>query len=156
MSRNLSPKTHVIPRWVPLVAGAGLLTLLVVVGSLRLNGWNPAVAPGQVLAERQLKFADTADGGVAVIDVASGDTVTVMRGEQGFLRGVLRGLARDRRMNAVGLEPPYVLSLHDDGRLMIRDPLTGQRIDLASFGPDNAAVFARWLPATRMQGVKQS
>jgi len=156
VSTTLSGKAHVIPRWVPIVAGVGLLTLLVVVASLRLSGWNPSVAPGSLIVERQLRFADTADGGVAVIDVASGDTVTVMRGEQGFLRGVLRGLARDRRMNAVGAEPPYVLSLHNDGRLVISDPVTGQRIDLASFGPDNAAVFARWLPASAVLGVKKS
>jgi putative photosynthetic complex assembly protein len=70
----------------------------------------------------------------------------VMRGEQGFLRGVLRGLARDRRQHGVGAEAPYLLSLHDDGRLLITDPSTGQRIDLASFGVDNAAVFTQWLP----------
>jgi hypothetical protein len=26
------------------------------------------------------------------------------------------------------------------------DPATGSRLDLESFGPTNAAVFARWLP----------
>jgi putative photosynthetic complex assembly protein len=154
MSAVMAPGAHVIPRWLPWLAGAVLLGLLVAVASLRLSGWNPTVAPGAVVAERQLRFADTGDGGVAVIDMATGQTVSVMRGEQGFLRGVLRGLARDRRMNAVGSAPPYVLSLHDDGRLTLHDPVTGQRIDLASFGPDNAAVFARWLPAAALQGVK--
>jgi hypothetical protein len=47
-----------------------------------------------------------------------------------------------------------VLSLHADGRLLITDPHTGQRIDLASFGHDNAAVFARWLPAGALQALK--
>ena len=155
MSAVLGPNAHVIPRWLPWLTGGVLLALLVGVGSLRLSGWNPSVAPGAVVAERQLRFVDTGDGGVAVVDTAQGETLAVMRGEQGFLRGVLRGLARDRRMNAVGSAPPFVLSLHDDGRLTIHDPDTGQRIDLASFGPDNAAVFARWLPAAAFQGVKK-
>jgi hypothetical protein len=34
---------------------------------------------------------------------------------------------------------------------LITDTETGRFIDLASFGPDNAAVFARWLP----EGVKK-
>jgi putative photosynthetic complex assembly protein len=69
-----------------------------------------------------------------------------MAGEQGFLRGVLRGLARERRALGVPADRPYRLTLHADSRLLITDPATGQRIDLASFGPDNAAVFLRWLP----------
>ena len=146
----------VIPRWMVHAAGVGLLGLLVVVGALRLTGWNPAVEPGAVVVQRSLSFADMADGAVQVVDTASGQTVAVMRGEQGFLRGILRGLARDRRQNSVGSAPPYVLSLRDDGRLLISDPSTGQRIDLASFGPDNAAVFARWLPSQNRQNRSQA
>jgi putative photosynthetic complex assembly protein len=134
-------------------AGVGLLGLLVVVGALRLTGWNPAVEPGAVVVQRSLSFADMADGAVQVVDTASSQTVAVMHGEQGFLRGILRGLARDRRQHSVGSAPPYLLSLRDDGRLLISDPSTGQRIDLASFGPDNAAVFARWLPSQNRSNV---
>jgi putative photosynthetic complex assembly protein len=99
-----------------------------------------------VLAERRLAFADAADGAVQVRDATSGQPVARMAGEQGFLRGVLRGLARERRALGVPAEQPYVLTLHADARLLITDPATGGRIDLASFGPDNAAVFLRWLP----------
>jgi putative photosynthetic complex assembly protein len=136
----------VIPRWMVHAAGIGLLGLLVAVGALRLSGWNPSIEPGAVVVQRSLSFADMPDGAVQVVDTASGQTLAVMRGEQGFLRGILRGLARDRRQHSVGSAPPYLLSLRDDGRLLISDPSTGQRIDLASFGPDNAAVFTRWLP----------
>jgi hypothetical protein len=37
-----------------------------------------------------------------------------------------------------------------DGRLTLQDPSTGQRIDLESFGPTNAAVFA----SLRLAGTK--
>ena len=38
--------------------------------------------------------------------------------------------------------------LHTDGRLVLLDPVTGDRINLESFGPTNAAVFARLRQAT--------
>jgi len=135
-----------IPRWAVWAVALLLGGLLIGVGSARLAGWNPSVAPGSTLLERSLRFADGPDGTILVLDVAEDRTIAAMRGEQGFLRGVLRGLARERRQQGIGAEAPYVLSLRDDGRLLITDPSTGQRIDLASFGPDNAAVFARWLP----------
>ncbi|MBC7781542.1 MAG: photosynthetic complex assembly protein PuhC, partial [Proteobacteria bacterium] len=39
-----------------------------------------------------------------------------------------------------------------DGRLTLADPATGQRIDLESFGPTNAAVFARLIVAGASAG----
>jgi putative photosynthetic complex assembly protein len=143
-----------IPRW--LVRAIALLLVLVLggVGLMRMNGFNPAVQPAAALAERTLAFADGPDGAVLVTDTTTGERLAELRGEQGFLRGVLRGLARDRRAHGVGPATPYRLTLHADGRLLITDPETGQRIDLASFGPDNAAVFARWLPAGALQALK--
>jgi putative photosynthetic complex assembly protein len=143
--RELRPG-GLIPRWTVWAVAGLLAVLLIGLGSARLSGWEPSVAPGAPLLERSLRFADAPDGAILVIDVAENRTLATMQGEQGFLRGVLRGLARERRQHDVGAQAPYVLSLHDDGRLLITDPSTGQRIDLASFGADNAAVFARWLP----------
>lgn len=134
------------PRAVLVAAACVVGLVLLVVATLRLSGFDPVQAPGAVALERRLVFSDTADGAVQVRDAASGEQVARMAGEQGFLRGVLRGLARERRALGVPAEQPYVLSLHADARLLITDPATGQRIDLTSFGPDNAAVFLRWLP----------
>ena len=68
-----------------------------------------------------------------------------MHGEQGFLRGALRALARERRMREVGALPPFELAARADGRLTLADTATGARIDLESFGPDQCRVFARLL-----------
>jgi putative photosynthetic complex assembly protein len=68
-----------------------------------------------------------------------------VQGEQGFLRGSLRALARERRMREVGSLPPFELAARADGRLTLMDTATGARLDLESFGPTNAAVFARML-----------
>ena len=144
--------TDTFPRWVPPTVGLLLLLLLLAVGGLRLSGFNPSVAPGGVVAERSLRFTGTPSGSVLVTDVHSGQQLAEMSGEQGFLRGILRSLARERRAQGVGAAPPYRLSRHTDGRLLITDTDTGLFLDLTSFGPDNAAVFARWLP----QGAPQS
>jgi putative photosynthetic complex assembly protein len=78
----------------------------------------------------------------------------VVHGEQGFLRGTLRGMARERRRN--GLDDTAALSLlaRADGRLTLVDPATGRRIDLESFGPTNAAVFARWIAPPTAQEAR--
>ncbi|MEN9420075.1 MAG: putative photosynthetic complex assembly protein PuhC [Pseudomonadota bacterium] len=148
-----STGSGVIPRWALIAAALVVGATLALVAILRLNGFDPAQAPAEVVAERLLRFADAADGAVVVHDARTGEAVATMRGEQGFLRGVLRGLARERRARDVPASEPYVLSLRADARLLIHDPSAGQRIDLASFGPDNAAVFLRWLPASLSTGV---
>lgn len=146
-ARSPSP----LPPGAPRAAVSALLLLMLGIGAARLAGWAPTSAPATAVAERWLRFSDQPDGGVLVSDGSSGQPLQTLHGEQGFLRGVLRGLARERRANGVSATSPYRLSLHGEGRLLITDTETGRFIDLASFGPDNAAVFARWLP----EGVKK-
>jgi putative photosynthetic complex assembly protein len=68
--------------------------------------------------------------------------VEVEPGTGGFIRGVLRALVRERRLSGTGAEPPFTLTRWRDGRLTLDDSATGRRLELTSFGPDNAAVFA--------------
>ena len=56
-------------------------------------------------------------------------------------------LARSRQRAGQGPEQPFVLTGHTDGRLVLLDPVTGDRINLESFGPTNAAVFAQLRPS---------
>jgi putative photosynthetic complex assembly protein len=148
------PTGPALPRWALQSAFLGLGLLLLAVLGLRLSGYQPGETVQPPVAERALRFSDGPDGSVRVQwaqgpnDSEAGDDplLSELRGEQGFLRGVLRGVARDRRARDLPLQAPLMLSLHRDGRLLLTDPLSGQRIDLISFGPDNAAVFRRWLP----------
>ena len=94
---------------------------------------------------RVLRFDDAPDGSVAVIDVGSGELVQRFEGEQGFLRGTLRAMARERRLHSLGAGQPFELILLRDGRLTLHDPATGMRIALESFGATNTGVFARLL-----------
>ena len=65
--------------------------------------------------------------------------------ETNIMRGALRALARERKKRGLGPEQPFELIARKDGRLTLHDPATGVRIDLESFGPTNAGVFARLL-----------
>jgi putative photosynthetic complex assembly protein len=68
-----------------------------------------------------------------------------MTGQNGFLRGTLRGFARIRRSDGVGAIPPMLLTGYADGRLVLADPSTGRLVELEAFGSSNEAVFARLL-----------
>ena len=96
---------------------------------------------------RDLLFYDRADGAVLVEAPADNHAVDVFTGEQGFLRGTLRGFARTRRLAGLGPDTPFHLARWSDGRLTIDDPATGQHVELLAFGPTNAAVFAPLLEA---------
>ena len=68
-------------------------------------------------------------------------------GSNGFIRGVMRGLARERMLHGIDAAPPFRLIRWADGRLSLEDTATGRLIDLAAFGPTNAQAFARLLTA---------
>jgi putative photosynthetic complex assembly protein len=115
--------------------------------AVRLSGIEVREPDAIAVETRALRFEDLPDGSVAVIDPHTGSRVETVTGEQGFLRGVLRGLARERKRSGLGPEQPFELIGRADGRLTLSDPATGRLIDLESFGPTNAAVFARMLTA---------
>ena len=133
-----------LPRPV-LVAAAGLaLAVIVLAGVASRTGVGKDAPPASVpVATRTLTFIDRESGGVGVIDAATRRTVAeVAPGTGGFVRGVLRALVRERRQSGTGAEPPFTLTRWRDGRLTLDDSATGRRLELTSFGPDNAAVFA--------------
>jgi putative photosynthetic complex assembly protein len=133
------------PRWVLWTVGSLLLFSLASVGLVRITGNGPDQLAAAVRSERLLRFEDRNNGGVAVVDGSSGKLLTIMTGEQGFLRGTVRALARERVSRKLGPEQPFQLISRTDGRLTLFDPTTGQRVDLESFGPTNTAVFAQFL-----------
>jgi putative photosynthetic complex assembly protein len=91
------------------------------------------------------------DGSIAVVSAPDGQVVKVIEGEAGFVRGILRAMARERRIKEVNQAIPFELIARADGRLTLLDPATGNRIDLESFGKDNVIEFAVLL---KPQGVQ--
>lgn len=127
-----------------LAMGALALACLAIVGWQRLAPQPVASSESRapVLWQRSLHFEDRPNGDVAVLEAGSRTEVAVMRGEQGFLRGTLRMLARERARRGLGPAQPFTLVAYADGRLTLADAATGERIHLESFGPANAGVFA--------------
>jgi putative photosynthetic complex assembly protein len=80
-----------------------------------------------------------------VISADSGVMITQVSGQAGFIRGILRAMARERRMRQVTSDDPFELISRTDGRLTLIDLATQNRIDLESFGRDNAAEFLAFL-----------
>ena len=138
-------KTDTFPRWVLWATACLLAFTLGAVALVRITGNGPDQLAAATVSQRLLRFEDSTGGGVAVIDGETGKLLTTVTGEQGFFRGALRALARDRIARKIGSEQPFKLISRTDGRLTLFDPVSGQRIDLESFGPTNAAVFAQFL-----------
>ena len=133
------------PRWI-LYFSAGIMAFsLISVGLIRITGNGPDQLAAAPTVQRSLIFEDLKDGGIRVADGVSGQTLTVLSGEQGFVRGALRALARERFSRGIGSAQPFNLIARVDGRVTLMDPSTGQRVDLESFGPTNTAEFARFL-----------
>lgn len=130
---------------VPLFAmGALVVGCLVAVTAVRVTGVGAVHEPDAAAVEvREFRFEDRPDGSIAVLDASGRRLVdTVAPGSNGFLRGTMRGLARERKREGVSADLPFRLVGRVDGKLTLEDPGTGRRVDLGSFGPTNAAVFA--------------
>lgn len=107
----------------------------------------PALSPASAAHTIDLKFADQPNGGVLVTQAGTGAAVAVIPPNSGgFVRGVLRGLTRERMMHRIGAGPPFRLSQWGDGHVEIEDLADGRRIDLNAFGPTNRDAFLRLLP----------
>lgn len=153
MTDDHSHENMVPPAALKAAIGLVAFSLLLVAG-VRVAAITPAASPPQLraeaqlrpLTERRLRFSDTALGEVLVVDAASGRQVAVIGQEGGgFIRGVMRGLARERRQHQKGPSAPFRLSSWPDGGLTLTDEATGRVIELGSFGPSNRAAFAKFL-----------
>ena len=142
------------PQW-PIPAACGLvLASILAVAAVRLSGMPISQPDAAAVSERALRFVDRPDGSIAVIDADSDRVVDSVTGESGFVRGTLRGLARERKRQGIGAEQPFRLVARADGRLTLMDPATGRRVDLESFGPTNAAAFAHMLSAAERRSAQ--
>jgi putative photosynthetic complex assembly protein len=108
-----------------------------------------------VKEKADLVFKDGLNGEIIVQIVShENDTYRLIKeiqleGEQGFLRGTLRALTRERKSRQLSHEIPFELRLDSDNHLSITDPLTKNSINLDAFGPDNVAVFTKLMIQSR-------
>ncbi len=136
-----------VPKGAALAIGVVLVGVLLSVATVRMSGVDVRAPDAPAVSSRELRFEDGPAGSVLVLDAATGLVLEQVEGEAGFLRGSLRALSRERQRRGLGSGPAFVLTQRADGRLTLSDPATGERIDLESFGPTNAAVYQRLLAA---------
>jgi putative photosynthetic complex assembly protein len=93
---------------------------------------------------RDLRFEDGQHGAVLVFDATNQQLVdTLNPGSNGFIRVVMRALARERRLGDIGSQPPFRLTRYAGGEITLTDTSTGKKIDLGAFGSTNTEAFAR-------------
>lgn len=133
-----------------LVAAVLLLVILARAGFLPASpsaAERRAEARVQPVAERLLAFADV-NGNVQVTDARTGAQVALLGQDgSGFIRGVMRSLARERRQHGFDASRPFRLTRYADGQLALADLATGRVVELTGFGSTNRAAFARLLEA---------
>lgn len=136
-------------------AGGLIGIVLVVVFGIRLG-----VLPGRETApeirtehhvaatvSRDFRFADRKDGALVATDARTNEVALVLEpgSNSGFIRGVMRGLMRERMLNEVPRDGAVNVTQWSDGALTLKDPSTGRIIELGSFGHTNRAAFAQLL-----------
>lgn len=134
-----------IPRGGLAAAAALVLFSLAAVTMVRVTGeGGTRMTLPAAVESRDLQFADGVNGAVLVYDASDGKLVdTLAPGSNGFVRVVLRGLARDRRLSDIGSQPPFRLTRFANGQFTLLDTSTNKQIDLAAFGSVNAEAFTR-------------
>ena len=156
MSTSAHSHADMLPRGALVIVGALILFALTATTIVRVAHIPPAASPALMRAQsgiaavksRDLRFVDRADGAVVISDVKGGIAQVIAPGQQtGFIRGVMRGLARERRAHGIGDGPPFNLTLYQDGELSLTDSATGRAIELTAFGSTNRATFAVLLDA---------
>jgi putative photosynthetic complex assembly protein len=156
MSHAATHAATPFPR-IPLL-GAGLL-LAVTIGIVLMSRLNnvPTEIPmdmGALVETRVIVFVDGDKNALLVKDASSGETIyTTTTGTDGFLRGTLRALGRNRKREGGSRAEPFTVSRWANGHITLTDSVTGAKIDLAAFGATNVAVYERFLKSS--EKVKQ-
>ena len=97
----------------------------------------------EAMFARDILFSDRVDGSISIRDASTGQLIgEISPGEGGFVRGALRGFARERRLQNPGMESPLRLAAMMGGAIVLEDPVSGRWTDLRAFGATNAQSFA--------------
>lgn len=135
-----------VPKGALIAIASVVVFTILAVGIARLTGFDPRQATlSPEIASLDLRFDEVESGELLVWGPDDTLIERVPVGEDGFIRGLLRTLHRERRMHGVDLDGPYRLSLREGGYYLLLDPSTDFTVDLRAFGPDNKAALARFM-----------
>ncbi|MBL9024793.1 MAG: hypothetical protein JNL21_21535 [Myxococcales bacterium] len=134
----------------PALWGAAALIVLSIALAANARRDRPQTGADVEAVGAWIAFEDRPDGSVAVFDAERGREIGVLPvGQQGFVRGVMRGMFRERKLSAMDRDARFRLARTRDGRLVLDDPDSGRHVDLDSFGPTNSRAFAVFLDEAR-------
>jgi putative photosynthetic complex assembly protein len=137
-----------LPRAALIAAASVVAFSLIATTAARLARIQPSGGPitSAPVQSVDLRFVDEPNGSVSVRDGRDDRQLAYLApGTNGFVRGVMRGLAHDRKTRGIGTAPPFRLSVWRDGRLALQDTATGRLIDLDAFGASNKDAFVQLL-----------
>ncbi len=143
----MSPQ-EVIHQRAMIAIGIFIAITLAVVTFARVTGMGLHYEPAPVepVAMVELRFEDGADGLVTVYNADTGAELAAYGMDEGvFVRSVMRGVARQRRLRGSESRDPVTLAEFPDGEMWLTDPTNEIEIFLGAFGPDNRAAFAALL-----------
>jgi putative photosynthetic complex assembly protein len=134
-----------IPKGALIAAGILVAFALIAVTASRLTGVGQVkMTPPPIVESVDLQFEDSQDGAVLVYRASDRQLIdSLPPGNSGFVRVVMRGMARERRLADVGQQPPFRLARHENGQITLTDTSNSKMIDLNAFGSSNVAAFAR-------------
>lgn len=136
-----------VPKPALIMAGTLIVFVIILAASARIFGFGAfRESASTVLVQRDLHFADAANGGIVVTDATTNTQSALLEpGTNGFLRGALRALTRERALAGIGKAQPFRLVRYTDGRLVLLDPATSHHITITSFGPTQVESFDKLL-----------
>ncbi len=135
-----------------LYAAAALIALTLILTLVgRLTGLGTVGVPEAAVAHQvEVQFIDEGAEGLVMASVSTGlPLARVAPGDDGFVRGVLRGMNRTRMLERIDQSKPFLLTEWADGRITLLDESTNRQIDLLGFGATNFEAFARLVAASR-------
>lgn len=140
-----------LPNRIPtaLLFGVGALVMASLLGVawFRGEGARPLSSPPPMASAEvsvDMVIVPQAESGTDILDPATGEVVvTLAEGEDGFVRGILRGLYRIRDRAGVARDAPITVMAWRDGHAALYDPATNWRVELVGFGPDNRLIFVK-------------
>lgn len=135
------------PRHILIAIAALVGFTILAVALARITGYDPTQIPLEAeVAGRDIRFVDGDRGDLNVYDASTGVLLEVIPpDEDGFIRGLLRTLERERGKHGVDLDGPYRVSYRADGHFTLEDGSTEFLVSLRAFGATNEAAIGRFL-----------
>ncbi|WP_022721587.1 photosynthetic complex assembly protein PuhC [Rhodopseudomonas sp. B29] len=138
-----------VPKGALIAAAAVVLFTIAAATTTRLTGIGYShMTPPAMVESLDLTFEDSPDGAVLIYTAGDHKLIrTVHPGESGFVRVVMRGMARERQLAGIGQAVPFRLARYVNGQYTMTDLATKKVVDLSAFGADNRRAFAQLMPA---------